>query len=533
MAFSRVSVDLLEDDEDERRALFKRHQELFTAATEAQLVSGCTPKVLQRFRDAEAVVRTAIEEGGGLAGLRLQELETVLKGRLYQATILARLEEVSDRWPEVKSLAEDVLLYDSGNCHAHWLRGVALLNGLQLPLEAEQAMKKAVSFAKQQGKAQEAKTWEEEIGRIAGLAASCAAPAGSVKTATAPVAKAAKAAARAADAEETKTLKRGFLTGNKAERAAGSRGSGAAAAANVEKRPVVRLKDILGAAAPSGASGASSVVAEAEAAQLPVAPAAPAAPAASGAAGTVRAAAKRREEEAEDEKEAKRRSAEVEVLRAELATLRRGGESFKQAHRDAAEQLRESMDAFACELEEQLSSGSAFGAKASEGADGDDVCLPSAEASSEILKLLDDSKSWAELQHRKYMDFATELATLREMAGRDLRSRKDVSKRRLSEMLATVKTLGELRLAGRHLRDGVRLAVAEVAASEAERHEKVGSSALSDFRLLPLSAKVSAVSQDAALLRMAMLSALLGALMALGVLGEGFATMGCRFACAR
>merc|ERR1712226_1695683 len=149
------------------------------------------------------------------------------------------------------------------------------------------------------------------------------------------------------------------------------------------------------------------------------------------------------------------------------------------------------------------------------------------EVVAEMEDFVRESKQWHEAQHCKYTDYATELATLREMANREFRECKESTNRQLRVIQESKKKLSELRTAARILRDHAKTAVAATAARDqaAPTHADEAAAA---FHQLPRAARLAAVSGDGDVLRIAAVAAFLGALLAFSLLGEGFHWMRCR-----
>merc|ERR1712039_701473 len=148
-------------------------------------------------------------------------------------------------------------------------------------------------------------------------------------------------------------------------------------------------------------------------------------------------------------------------------------------------------------------------------------------------ELQQSGRAWSESQHQRYLDLSTELLTLQEMSAREHRERHDASKQHVAEMRDLAKRIGDLKAATKTLRDHVRLKTAGAPHGDREEPDvqRLAESA-ADFRALPFSAKLVAFSNDGVVLRLAGLAVLLGALLMLGALVEGFGRYRCRFVCA-
>ncbi|CAK0844173.1 unnamed protein product [Prorocentrum cordatum] len=137
--------------------------------------------------------------------------------------------------------------------------------------------------------------------------------------------------------------------------------------------------------------------------------------------------------------EAERRHArELEQLRAELRESRAreaalAEEQGRQSERSDAcsGQLRE----LEAELEESLllAAGARGGGAAAE-AEAEEELRQLQAAAEELAGKLRAARSWAEAEHCKFTDCATEVATLREMAAREFRERQSASKQLVADI---------------------------------------------------------------------------------------------------
>lgn len=165
-SFSKICVDDLVDEDDERQAIFKKANTRYGVAENSYFSNGSNQEALRLFTEAESVLLPLLEGGNNLTMLRAPELELLLKGRLHQAVITAQLEEIPNRWPRVKSLVQDVLQFDFGNCHARWVRGLSLLHGFGQRADAKDEMRRAIECARSGGKGDEADQWEAEMRKL-------------------------------------------------------------------------------------------------------------------------------------------------------------------------------------------------------------------------------------------------------------------------------------------------------------------------------------------------------------------------------
>ncbi|CAK0844178.1 unnamed protein product [Prorocentrum cordatum] len=155
-------------------------------------------------------------------------------------------------------------------------------------------------------------------------------------------------------------------------------------------------------------------------------------------------------------------------------------------------------------------------------------------AAEELAGKLRAARSWAEAEHCKFTDCATEVATLREMAAREFRERQSASKQLVADIKGLAQKMGDLKAAARVLRDSVRRlgGRGEDGADAPPDFPRLAADA-AEFQKLALSVKLRAFLDDAAVLWLLAAAFALGALLALAVVGEAFGGRGCRLVCAR
>merc|ERR1712066_929013 len=93
-------------------------------------------------------------------------------------------------------------------------------------------------------------------------------------------------------------------------------------------------------------------------------------------------------------------------------------------------------------------------------------CASADELSSELARLrsvvnetggdLQKGRKWNESEHQRYIDFSTEVATLKEMSARELKERQDATRQHVSELEDAAKRFGELKSSLKTFRDHVR-----------------------------------------------------------------------------
>lgn len=493
-------------------------------------------------------------------GLQPKDLEAVLKGRLHQAMILVTVaEEGPGKWPRIKALAQEVLQFDFSNCHARWLRGLAL-KALGSRIEALEEMRRAVECAKKSGKSKEAEMWEKEIqlnfggpegmgvpvveelqaedleaeqsGSVSEVqevaAAATVLPA--VAEAPAPAKAATPASPRPAeqskDEAQTKgdapALKKGFFQSG----------------GDKKKKPSASTKQVeVSQPAPAvtspakASTGASAAANDGDAKALAAARAAQAA--------AEEAAEKAQQLVVEKGAELKKQRLELEAVRQQLQEERDQAQQHQQEAQRGRLDLRNDLDSLVKELDELF----AAEASAAGGSSGirearerrEAVEMRRArDAAKEARELGQAARSWAESQLEKYVEVSTEVLTLKEMGAREARERKEASRVLVSELDRLTREFGDLKGATRSLRDNVRLRVAGAPRGDKEEPDlQQLSDSIADFRALPFRAKLWALVDDAAVLRLAAFVTLLGMLLILGFFVEGFSSRRCRFICAR
>lgn len=482
MPFSRVRVDDLVDEEEEIEAAKEKGAQLFKKAQDAYTTIGHTEEVLDLFQRAEAAFAPLLVNG--LPGLQPKELEMVLKGRLHQAAVLAQLQMASERrdpvrWGAVKRNVEDVLAYDFSNAHAHWLRGLALFHEPGKKHEAKEELWRAVDSAKSQGKGKEAQQWETEIERLY-----------SNEPEEEPVSRtpAVSSSAPAAKAQEAPAMQRGFLTkqstkdiGKKSPAPVSSPGSNGAA-----KPPAV----VNGAHREANSEATAALRAELD---------------------TLRS---RLESQAKE-------LAEVRSQRLQLEQIQEESRQQADDAHEQRQQLQRDLQLLEGELESFIS-GSTKERPAH---------LQEQQLRAALLQIQEHSqagRTWAEGEHQRFMDFSTEVATLREMTSRELKERQDSTQRQSGEILELTKRLDGLHGALKSLRDFVRR---QAGAQDEQPDMKQLASSIAEFRALPAGVKFWVLLEDAAILRLVLIAAVCGMLLSIGVAVEAFSFLKCRFVC--
>merc|ERR1712039_18097 len=66
---------------------------------------------------------------------------------------------------------------------------------------------------------------------------------------------------------------------------------------------------------------------------------------------------------------------------------------------------------------------------------------------------LRSGRKLCETEHQRYMDFSTEVATLKEMSARELRERQDATRQHIGELQNATKRFGDLKTAVKSMRD--------------------------------------------------------------------------------
>jgi len=484
--FSKVSGNL-EDEEDTRLLSFNNGKALFSKAMEGYRLQVPGEEVLTLFEEAEASIAPYLQSG--LTGLREKELELVLKGRLHQAVVLVRLEGHPERWNRVKALTEDVLQFDFSNCHARWIRGLALFHGFKKQAEAAEEMRNAVDCAKKQGKLGEVAQWEAEMNAVLGGSAASSSSAAGAEPGAAAEEEVEDASAAAAGKEA-------------ATAAVKSAGSGRAAA-GMQKGFFNR---------PSKASSASTT-AKAQAAAVTSTAQQPQEAAVAAAGGK-----------------------EIAEMQVQLSELRRDSEEAERQRQEVDRQhefwqrnLLNELEAMSSGFNEALEAERAVARQ-----DRPDllVALRDLRASTtELTERLQSDRTWAEGEHRAFLDCSTEVMTLREMTSRELKERQETSKQQVSEFRALVKSLGELKPSVKVLRERAKEQLASCGQEDEEPDlQRIAKRAMT-FRALPASTRLAAFLDDAAMLRLMAIAMFLGMLLMLGIFIEAFGYYKCRFVC--
>eukprot|EP00927_Polykrikos_kofoidii_P021949 TRINITY_DN20638_c0_g1_i1.p1 TRINITY_DN20638_c0_g1~~TRINITY_DN20638_c0_g1_i1.p1 ORF type:complete len:603 (+),score=132.68 TRINITY_DN20638_c0_g1_i1:27-1811(+) len=589
MAFSKIS-DKFEDDEDERARIVARAQLLHNAAKDVQERLGCTRETLCKFQEVEEVLRPLLQEGG-LGSLGKEELQTLLLGRLYQAVIIAKLEDGGPgRWADVKALVEDVLHFDNKNCHARWLRALALMNGLGVVDEAQQEMKRAVDCARRQGKHGEADQWEadlqrtlgggvkaDETGQILekGATTSVAGKSTAVTSTNSDVARSSSSsmsptpsseppmpvgnsenaaditatAATSADSGGSR-FKSSLEASPTATKASAAGSPAAAAAASTVSAPTMRRGFFNRGNKTSMSSAASAPSADVSICSAAVPSASGPCPSSGDTNGDASAGSSTDVLSARGigsnaavawSQERDRRASELKDLRAELAAEEQRTAALRQRGAAKAAAAREGLltglKGLNVDFTATVDAWNDWNRKQSR---SQEDCAESLEAVAtcvvpEVRGTIEEARSWNDAQQRKYLDFATEVATVRELAFREQRAVKDTSKQHGGDIRNVTKQLGEIKAAAKSLREDVKTVVAK---SEAAVNSKPDFNEASNvaqaakaFQALPPSVKLAAFAGDATVLKVAALSTMLGALSAVAFLGESFNMMQCRFVC--
>lgn len=437
---------------------------------------GSSCDVLVLFEEAEASMASFVETG--LMGLRPNELELVLKGRLHQAVIIAHLDDRADRWTRVKSLTEDVLQFDFNNSHARWLRGHSLLHGSKKRPEALEEMRRAVECARTQGKASEAEQWESEIGTLFG---SDAPPSADAAPADEP-----------REAQDNETPQGAVPLGDPA--ASGVRSGMQKGFFN--RRAASRTR----AAAPKAAAAA---------------PVAASQPLPEAAAVDVDTAA----------------SQELTKLRQQLSDFRREHQDAERRHQVWQRDLCAQLEVIGESVDEAIVAERA-------NASGDEPALLASlgelrSLASELTDRLQGDRKWAEGEHRAFMDCSTEVMTLRTMTSRECKERQDTSKQQVSELKELAKRVGELKPSVKVLRDRAKQKLLAAGQEDDEPDLARAAERALEFRALPPSVRLRSLVNDVAVLRLMFFAFLLGMLLMLGVFIEVFGHYKCRFVCTR
>lgn len=509
-AFSKVRVGDFEDEEEERKRTIATARRLYGAAQDAYATKGSNAESLKFFEQAEACLAPLL--GSGLISLQPKELELVLKGRLHQAVIIAHLPDYPEQWSKVKSLVEEIMQFDYSNCHAQWLRGLALLHGFKRDSDGMQDMRRAIEYARTQGKGTEANQWEAEMHRL-----------------QAELGKKGGGDERITEIEELPEATDDVAAESEPDGRGGI--SDSAVASKPKARPAhdnsssfapgmqkgfFKKKSPKPATAAPQTTGRDSQAPEAFA--------------------EASAHLRRQEDERNTQREAelkllrdqvRHQQGELDSLRTQLTDQQQQFAGGQHRQRHAWE---EGLSAVGVEFEQAL------GQQQDSSGAGESI---SAELGrlravvSETGENLKIGRKWNETEHQRYMDFSTEVATLKEMAARELRERQDASRQHVVELEGSTKRFGELKSAVKVLREHVRKRCSagnpdDDATPDMQQLVDIAT----DFRALPADKKLAGFLDDAAVMRLMLLFAGLGMLLALGFFIEGFGHFRCRFVCA-
>lgn len=532
MVFSKVSGVDLEDEEDERQRMFADAERRYAKAQDTYQAQGSSEEVLGLFKDAERALSPLLG-GGGLMALREHELQATLKGRLHQAVVLAHLTEHPGRWPQVKTLVEDVLQFDFNNSHGRWLRGLALFHGMDRPEEAREEFLRAIDCAKRSARQDEADQWEAELERLyspdgsadllddggsGAVDASSPEAAASSTEAAAPPARAdareapvLDAVAAAASTPAAPAVKRGFFSrqGKKAEKPAAAPTPPPAAALPAAAR-----------------DGGSSVNRDGP-----------------GEARSARSQEQERSRQREAELEAqckelerqreeleRRRQEAEEALRQETALNARRVQELELRQQRQDQELEERLEALGGEVEALLQKDS--GANVRDAMTAEEVGKLNVLAG-QLQEQFQAGQTWAEALHQEYVEFSTEVLTLREMSTREFRERREVTEKQVADVRELTQRLGDLKSLAKALRDHVRRkSGGTVDRDQEESDVQACVDSAAEFRRLPWSAKAIALLGDTGVVGVMALAGFMGALLAMGISTELLALWKCRVTCA-
>lgn len=554
--FSKFDENFIDEDDELLERAWERASALYRVAQEAyddpsRLESGGSvaskENILKMYEDAEAAMQPLLQSG--LVGLNVSQLGAVLKGRLHQAVFLAQMANDAPRWAKVKKLVEEILAYDPQNCHAHYLRGLAFKYGERRMSLAEECVATALESARAQGKTKELERWQLEVDRadseqdaegaleepeelgeaeeepeeaavsnVMRVAMEdrepaekppppldVASPAGEV-AAPAPAEAKAKAKDKAAAAPQgAKTMQKGFL--NRPSRKAAQ--APTAVVAPVEPS-VASPQGKASADAPLVAPPPREAELEKSLADLRH---------------SLQETQRLLQEEAERRREAEgQRSSAEEARRAAEEASGAADMRLEEWQHD----LCAALDGLGAEFDQSLSEGDGEG-----GGDDSEALAGGLMASAgQVREHVDASRKWCEDEHQRYMDVSTEVATVREMAAKELRERQEASRQQVSDVRELSGRVAELKAAARALREkATKTSTAEERHVEAEKDLHQLADRVADFHALPTRAKVVAMLDDATTLRLMMLAFLLGVLLMLGVATEFFGPRRCRLIC--
>lgn len=493
-AFSKLSGLKFEDEEDERQGIWEKARDKFLNAERTYAAKGSSQEALKAFEHAEDLMAPLL--ANGFAGLKDRELEALLKGRLHRAALCAQLIDLPDRWKLVKKLAEDVLQFDFNNCHAHWLRGLALAHGMGARSEAKTEMERAVECAKNSGKTAEVKQWEEEIKRNLeegvfddSLPEATPQPADAQPGASEselqrqPLSKASSSSRNSGKDTKTGGLKAGFLTAKTPGRTA--------------SRSPAPARPSSGAQASSSSMPSPSSVRERELeTEL----------------NRLRSSHKDNTSEVENQ---------IQLLQQRLESEERMQDRWTLELR----QQMESIGALSAEI-----SGSVQFVLQSPSSDVD-IVMGLAKQVEELRSNLESDKKWTETAHSKLMDVSTEMDTLRNMTFGESRERQEVSTQNMKEVRELTSRFQELKASIKGLREGLRLRLPDISRSEEMEKPRIAEG-IADFKSLAPNAKLWVLLDDASFLRLLFLIFIFGMLLALGIFVEFFSSRRCHFVCA-
>jgi len=534
--FSRLSGNFEDEEEVERERINRDAARLYKTAEDAYFGTGSRARALELFEQAESCMAPLLR--AGITELVPKELERVLRGRLHQAVLLAQLPEALNRWPRVGSLVEDVLQFDFQNCHAHWIRGL-WLRSQHRQHEAYEELRKAVQFARAQGKDSQAEQWEAELRK--GVSSDA-------DEAEAELVDADDAAEMRTDAEED-TDGQGAAG---AEKAAAEKAASEKAATDksvcAEAVPTAAAQPRPTKEAPAGMqrgffnrkprkAATESAVGE----STPTAPAAEALTPQPGHERQQQQQQQQREWEEQQQEERRQHQAALESLRKQLQEERARHMREEQEERSRHMREEEALEARQQKLLEQVNSiGLEFEqVLASEREkpqmqENAESTLSHLEAPLATIKQnLEVCREWSEGEHHIYLEFSTEVMTLREMTTRELRDKREQSAQQASDVQHVIGRVGELKAAARTLREHVKKAKAEAAGHEPEHDLQGLAHNVADFHELPARMKVGILLDDSAFIRLIVLTALLGMLCVLATASEAFGALQCRFVCTR
>lgn len=519
--FSKVDPDALSDDEDDRISMFKLGAERLAKAEDIYHVQGVSLEVLKLFEEAEATLAPALSNGG-LTGLMEKELEQVLKGRLHQAVINANLagKGETSRWPRAKVLAENILQFDFNNPHARWIRALGLVHAEGRVEDAIDEMRRAIDYARRQGKDHEVEQWEAELHHLENLEGDEAEaedspeaplneehpPAAEVEEVPEPPQTSGAQASSKADAPK---LQRGFLNR--------SRGSGSSSSSSK----------------PSGVSAANTEPSKAANANRDP---------------QIQPKGQQDQLErqvAQERKELQEQRRDLDRLRAELRREKEQrvadiDERKRQQRRD----LQRELDALTGDFEQALESVRGL-------LDEDDIDdsenNPNTGSASSTASIFGDLKAtahelksqtlsdkvWVDADHTRWMDVSTELLTLRRMTVDANKEKHTASKQHATDLREAANKLSELKTVVRPLRDLAKAAASSTETGEEKMTAKAKSmETASNFKKLSASSKLGVLLGDAHVLRVFAVAFFFGMLLMLGFLVEVFSAKTCRFACA-